>query len=237
MIYLIYGNDKAKSVSQFNKLVASVHHKKPGTPIFSYVGADENFSSLLEVVSGNSLFEAKYIVTLRHFFDQAESKQFLLDHLRSFSESEHLIFILEKEISKTDLNQFKKYAKDIKEYSKAEEKKDKFIFTLGDALGERNRQRLWVLYQEALQIRGIEPEEIFWRFVSQVKNMLVVKQASNPSNLKMHPFVLQKTNRAAKNFSLEELKTLSGQLVKMYDDARNGRREFGVMLERMVLEI
>jgi len=238
MLYLIHGNDEIKAQNQFHKLVGSVHNKKPDTPVFGVVGEEADFGQLAEIVFGNSLFESKYIITLKHFLDNKESEDFLVENLEVLAQSPHIVFVLEKSLTKPILSKFKKYAKDIKEYSKVEnEKKDNFIFSLPDALGARDRQKLWVLYQEAVQVRNIPPEEIFWRFVGQVKNMLIVAQASDVRKINMKPFVLQKTNQAAKNFTLEELKQMSADFIKMYDDARNGRREFGVMLERLCLGV
>jgi len=236
MLYLVYGNDEVKSRASFYKLVATLQAKRPEAAVFRMDGDSFDVSQLEEVVFSSSLFDSKYLIVLRGFTESSEGKDFLDSHLKDLAESPHIVLMLEGEVTKVLLTKLKKYAEKVLEYTKKDTTKlETFnIFALADGLGERNKQRLWVLYQEALY-KGIPAEEIFWRFVGQVKNMLLVAGAKSDEAVKMHPFVLQKTKRALLKFSMAELKSMSKSFTELYSDARHGKREFEVALERVIL--
>lgn len=236
MLYLYYGNDQKKSEIQFKKLVDSLRAKRPDAPVFRFEGDSVNFNELEEIIFGASLFDPKYLIILKNFTATLEGKDFFDSHLADLAKTDHIVLVLEGALTKPLVTKFTKHAERVQEYNKGEakEKTALNIFALADALGERDKKKLWILYQEALA-SGVTAEEIFWRLVGQVKNMLIVGAASNQSEMKMHPFVLRKTTTAAKRFSLEELQDLSRSFLALYSDARYGKREFEVAIERMIL--
>lgn len=83
------------------------------------------------------------------------------------------------------------------------------IFHTIDALAERDNTRALRLLQKHLE-KGESPFYIFSMFVYQFRNLLAVKSAEGDPDrlrqLKLHPFVLKKTNLQASRFSLSELK-------------------------------
>lgn len=83
------------------------------------------------------------------------------------------------------------------------------IFHTIDALAERDKARALRLLQKHLE-KGESPFYIFSMFVYQFRNLLAVKSAEGDPDrlrqLKLHPFVLKKTNGQASRFSLAELK-------------------------------
>ncbi len=238
MFYLYYGTDQVKVASQFKKLVDSLRERRPGAPVFRFDGESIDFNKLEEIIFGASLFDPKYLIILKNFTTTVEGKDFFDSHLSDLAKTDHIVLVLEGALTKPLVTKFTKYSEKVQGYAKGEakEKPGLNIFGLADALGERDKKKLWILYQESLAT-GVTAEEVFWRLVGQVKNMLIVGGASDQSKIKMHPFVLRKTSTAAKRFSLKELQDLSRSFLSLYSDARHGRREFEVGLERMILEL
>lgn len=86
------------------------------------------------------------------------------------------------------------------------------VFGLTDALAGRNKKRALEALYAALE-SGEKPTELLGLLAWQVRNLLRFK--SNPdksSDLKLHPFVLEKTRQSAKFFSVEELKTILSKI-------------------------
>ena len=109
------------------------------------------------------------------------------------------------------------------------------VFTITDALGERDRGELWLAAQQALKA-GISSEEIFWKLVWQVKNILLVSAGGEIKSLK--PFVIQKARQFSANFSQSELANLSSNLVKLWHETkREENRDFALELERLLLTV
>ncbi len=116
------------------------------------------------------------------------------------------------------------------------------LFAICDAVAERNKGKAWVSLQEGI-LSGILPEEIFYKVVWEVKNLLMIKklQSAGVKNLEketgLHPFVAKKALVGARNFTEEELRRHSFGLVNLYHDVRNGRAEFQIGLEKFLLRI
>lgn len=115
-------------------------------------------------------------------------------------------------------------------------------FAICDAVATKDKSRAWILFQQAL-LGGVPAEEIFYKIVWQIKNLLLLKKLNDAKigNLeketKLHPYVIKKTLAATWNFSEEELKNYSFELVKIYHDARRGLEEFPIGLEKFLLTI
>ncbi|HDH03914.1 MAG TPA: hypothetical protein ENH22_00105 [Candidatus Campbellbacteria bacterium] len=119
-------------------------------------------------------------------------------------------------------------------------KNDYNPFHICDAFVAKNKNKTWVLFQQAL-LRGVAAEDVFWKIWWQVKNLLLIKKLSesNVKNLRkesgLHPFVVKKTLTALKNFTGKELNGYSSQLVNLYHDIRKGRAEFEIGLEKFLI--
>lgn len=116
------------------------------------------------------------------------------------------------------------------------------LFAICDAVAEKNKGKAWAFLQEGI-LSGILPEEIFYKVVWEVKNLLMIKklQSAGVKNLEketgLHPFVAKKALVGARNFTEDELRKHSFGLVKLYHDVRNGRAEFQIGLEKFLLRI
>jgi hypothetical protein len=149
----------------------------------------------------------------------------------------NIFIILEDALDEKILKQVKKYTeKDLSYDKKIGEEKKFNIFAITDALGERNRKKLWVLYQEALRA-GLEDEELFWKFQWLVKHMLFFKKTKEPGKSELKGFAKAKIEKYARNYQTEELENLSTQLVDLFHAVRRSEGEMETGLEKIVFGI
>ena len=239
MLYILHGGDFKKRGGKLNELIAFSLGKKPNTA-FLKVGAD-NFGSydLDELSLGQGLFEQKCVVVLDGLFGDAEAREVLLKKLPELADSKNVFVVNERTLGKGDLSALKTHAEKTQDFLEEEKfvKTDFNIFSLADAVGGRDKKRAWTLYLRALS-RGFEPEEIHGTIFWQVKNMLLVKGARNPTaeTTGLKPFVLSKAKLSCENYSKEELRKFSSHLVSLYHDSHRGLGDFSVGLEKLLLE-
>lgn len=246
MIYLFFGNDFNQSRRKIRLLIDDLE-KNQGAAVFRL--DEENFfkARFEEFLKADSLFHNKCVVLLKDVFMNKEAADFVLENLDKCAASHNVFIFWEKNLAADIVRKFKKRAENVFEFSlKAEPKKSAQelfnIFALCDAFAERNRRRAWILYQRAL-MSGMTAEEVFWKLVWQVKNLLVVKNSLFDSPLTAvkatgwHPFVAKKNFQAVGNFTEEELKNYSRRLVGLYHDCRFGLDDFSLGVERFILKL
>src|SRR3989304_4257993 len=100
-------------------------------------------------------------------------------------------------------------------------------FAICDAFAEKNKAKTWMIYQQALR-QGIPDEEVFFKILWQIKNLLLVKKLMNAgvANVSketgLHSFVAGKAIKAAQNFSEQELINYSYEMLKIYHEEQRG---------------
>jgi DNA polymerase III gamma/tau subunit len=254
MLYLTYGSDKKKTRDKHLALARSILNKQPEATFFKL--STENFSAaeFEELIFGQTLFVRRFVVAgdnlLKELKDKT-AKEFILTHLADIAESENIFLFLEEEealgkgASMEDKNKGKKRREEIEKLKKVAVKAQEFsvsppsefnIYSIVDAFAARNKNEAWLLYEEAL-LSGVAPEEVLWKIIWQVQNMLLVKKTKDEKELNLKPFVLGKTKRAAQKFEIGELEKLSGELVDLYHETYLGSEEFEFGLERVLLGV
>ena len=239
MIYVLYGTDSGKSRNKLSVLISTLLSKKPDAMLVRANIDEFTESFLLEHTQSQGLFEQKSIVVLDTVFDNKVYKDIVFDNLKELQSSENIFIILEGKLDAKSVQKLEKHSAKVQEFElpKGKEKKFDFnIFGLSDALGVRNRKKLWVMYQEG-KMRNISDEEmhgiIFWG----VKNMLLSKQSKSASESGLSPFVYKKATSYASNYSSNELSSISKDLVSMYHEARRGGIPLTISFERFILEL
>ena len=113
-------------------------------------------------------------------------------------------------------------------------------FAVCDAFAEKNKAKAWTIYQQALR-QGIPDEEVFFKILWQIKNLLLVKKLMNAgvANVSketgLHSFVIGKAIKAAKNFSEDELINYSYEMLKIYHEERRGWSELAIEFEKLLI--
>lgn len=109
-------------------------------------------------------------------------------------------------------------------------------FVMADALATRDKKTLWIQLQHLSQA-GLRAEEIVGTLWWQLKSMRIAALASSAAEAGMKDFTYNKAKRALSKYSLEEIETLSHDLLMLYHDGHAGRGDMTLMLERWVLKV
>lgn len=240
MIYLIYGNNFSKTRSKLQEILSLQIKKKPDASYFKLNSENWDTRILDEFISSQGLFESKYIVVVDSMLSNKDSYEEIKTKLKEISASPNIFIFIDGSLTKEMVNKVSKYSEKIQEFSDKKEGPTKIgeinVFTMTDALGARDKKRLWIMYQKAIFV-GMEPEEIFRLFFWQIKSMLISQMSKSAKDAGLNPFVYKKSLGFAKNFKKDELNKLSSDLIRIYHDARRGILDFNIALERFVLEI
>ena len=225
MIYLFHGTDINKAMKKANELADSLRKKKPDASFFKISTDNFDINVLDEYIGGQGLFSNKYIVFLDRLCEKKEIKEAFVDKLKEIGESENIFIILEGKIDKATLNKIEKRAEksiafDLSEKEENEIKSKKEgglnIFEIANALGEKNKKNLWIVYRILIQ-EGKVPEEIHGVLFWKAKTMLLSGGTS-----------VWKEN---------ELNKLIEDLISVYHESRRGLHELETGLEALLIGI
>ena len=244
MIYFIYGTDIDAARAKARALVDSLLAKKPDAS-FVHLNSENVDIRFDEYTQSQGLFEQKYIVFLDRIGEQKAIREQLVDNLGTIATSPNIFIILEGKIDKATATKISKKAEKTQEFEKkadAAGASGRFsssapsVFALADALGSRDRKKLWVLYREQID-GGTSPEEIHGTLFWQVKSMLLAARTKSATESGLSPYVHSKSAAFAHNFSPAELTTLLDSLISVSHDARRGKHELETALETLLLNI
>lgn len=239
MIYLFYGDNADKARAKWRKVAESFTTKYPEGAIFRFDPEHWDQAQFEELLHGSDLFGDKRLVITDRLLENKEALAFFEANLKTIAEASPVLAMLEHKVVVPLLRKIEKAGGKIEEsVSKEAKVESEFnIFALTEALGNRDRRRLWILMQQAL-FAGVAAEEIFWKLVWQTKMILVVAKAKGRELKTVKPFVAGKSLRFAKNYSERELEALSGNLVALWHESKQENPiDFEVGLERLILNI
>ena len=117
-------------------------------------------------------------------------------------------------------------------------KKQKFFpdFAFTDAITSRDKKEAWIQYQREVA-SGLVPEQLFWAVTKQIKNLILASRTHTAVEADLNPFVYKKLKAGLSNFKEGELEGISESLVIGYHDARRGKGEIEMMVEKTLLNL
>jgi DNA polymerase III delta subunit len=238
MIYLFFGTDRERGRSKWRAVAAAFTRKHPEGQVFQFATDTFNLEQFQELIAGQDMFGNKRLVVGDSLGEYELAAEFLDKNAAEIIASPTVFALWEDALSAAQKKKLEKLGAKLEECTAPEVKPavDFNLFTITDAWGDRAREKAWTLFATAL-FKGVAPEEVFWKLVWQTKNLLLLKKTANPAATGLKPFVIQKTSRQLKNFSVPELEQLSSSLVTLWHEARRGRVDFEVGLERLILSI
>jgi hypothetical protein len=206
MIYFLVGNDTKKKNERSRAISLSFIPNKISEDEVSRI-------ILLDYASSGSLFGDISLIIVENLLNR---KDIVLssDEWKSIEESPNIFIFLEDSMLATEEKKYKKYAQ-IEHFDKKEDKKDtgRDVFLICDAFARKDKIGAWVLYREAIE-KGISPENIsgilFWKIKSMILNN-------------------------DRNFTKENLKMHSSQIVTLHHKAHRGELDFVIGLEQFIL--
>src|SRR3989344_4785933 len=240
MLFFFYGSDTDKARARARGVIDVMKKKRPDAEYFRVTTSSWDAATVEQFIEGQGLFERKFIVFFDGVLEQVEVKEWLAQRAQEFSKSENAFVFLERSVDAATLKKFEKVAQEVKKFDADKSlaglsKSDFNIFALADALGAKDKKRLWSLLAEAF-MRGVTPEEVGGVLFWQVKAMLAASGGgAGDSGLKL--FVHSKSSRYAEGFQHSELVSLSRNLISIYHDSHRGLRDFSSALERFSLSL
>ncbi len=237
MLYVMYGTDIDKVREQTRLLVDALLEKKPDSNMFRVTPETISEDVLKDKISGQGLFEKRYIIVLDSVCSDKNTREIFIDNIADIASSENIFVLEEESLTKAVLKKLEKHALKIKEYSKQiEKKKAPTLFPLTDAFAQKDAQGAWVEYQKALS-RGVSPEEIHSMLLWQIKSMIQSGKAQTPNGAGLKPFVYNKSKRALGKFGEESIQSVYTDLSNTYHEARRRLLNLEEGIEEVILSI
>lgn len=235
MLYLIYGNDRQQGRAQFAKLRDALSMHGENVEMVPEGSVSKETLSGQAVTRG--LFGEVSVFVFDGVLEKKEDQEIVACVAPLLVASPNHFLIFEPVLIKELADEARQGAEEMIDCSikKGDERPSFNIFSLGDALGERNKKELWVRYQQAVSA-GLEPEEICNTLFWTVKNMVVMKTSSSDAP-DLNPFVAKKARAFAKNYEAHELAELSHALMTLYHEGHRGGEPMHIALERFILRL
>ena len=240
MLYAIQGDNAIPSRKKLHSIIDSILEAHPETPVAIFDAESFIPEELSNHIAERGLFEKTRVVVFDRVLVDDEIEERLANFVTEMAESENTFVILEEAFSKGLLDVLKKVGAELFEFKAPEQKPTFSVFALTDALGRRDKKKLWVEYQKALRSEGGDDSflmHVTSMFFWQVKSMLFALGAKTPAEAGMKPFAYQKAKSFLRNYSKKELEKLAGTLVSLPHDARRGLSNLEIALERFILSV
>lgn len=109
------------------------------------------------------------------------------------------------------------------------------IFDTVDAIAVKDKKKAMNLIKSHIE-KGESAIYILAMIASQIRNILSVKSGGS-GQLGMHPFVFRKTTYQAKNFNLEELKSIYARITQLDSEIKVGKIDQSIALDVLISEI
>jgi DNA polymerase III delta subunit len=234
----MHGTDHEKAREKTRVLTDALRKKKPDALFYRVTSQNYAENPIAFLVSGQGLFESKYIVFYDNIFESKDAKEEVLGALAEVKASDNIFIFLEKDLDKKTLEKLEKHAEKVQEFEEKEKTKKKEYnpFAISDALLSKDKKRFWILLMEAKK-KGNAPEEIHGVVWWQAKALKLASVSGDAKEADLSPFVFSKAKASAKNFSEQEINLMLSDLVSMYHDAHRGEKDLWVEMERWGLRI
>ncbi len=182
-----------------------------------------------------SLFEAPQVIVLDTLSEHETAFAEVLDTLPALQKSTNTFVLIEGALSAPHKKRIEACAEKIHEVNgKIPEKFN--IFSLCDALLERNKKSLWLLFMEA-QRNGSTNEEILGTLFWQMKILRLAERTKTAEEAGQKTYPYDKAKRALARFKKGEVDALARSLLVIYHEGHTGKRDTALALEEWVLTV
>lgn len=232
MLAVFYGSDQIKVRAEAHKYIDNII-KADQTVIRI---ENDNYASgqLVNFANSSVLFGTTPVYLIDTLSTSADSYQELLDNLELLATSPYEFVVIERALKAADKKQFAKHTTEIYVLEKGESLIKFNIFSMAEALINRDKRQLWVLLQEAKH-QNLSAEEIIGTLWWQLKILRLALYTKSADEAGVKDFPYNKAKRALKNFKDGEIETLSFKLLNLYHEGHAGKRDIDLALEEWVL--
>lgn len=237
MIYFYYGEDRDKVYKKAKGVFEALKSKKPDATFVSFNEENLSQSEIQSIINSQGLFERKIVARVSDILGNSELAKEMITFIESLASSENIVIWSESNGTKINLDKIKKYAEKSEEFSNKIENKNSFnIFSISDAIGNRDKKKFWNLILEAIR-NGVSPEEIHGTIWWQIKVIIISTKTDSAEEAQLKPFVYSNARKFSKNWASEDLRSVSQRLVSMYHMSHLGECDLNIELEKLALSI
>ena len=233
MLQVYYGNDEIKVRLEGNVQLARLS----GATYEIARLSDEEYAPgfLLHYCTASSLFGPKFAYFIDVLTVSSDFYQEFLDEASALASSETIFVAVASSLNADEKKRLQKAGAELTEFKKTAE--DKFnIFQMTDALAAKDKRTLWLLLCEA-KTSGLSSEEVIGVLWWQLKSLRLASLTKSAEEAGMKDYPYKKARSALKHFRPFEIEELSLSLLSLYHDARRGKGELDLSLERWVLSL
>ncbi len=235
MLITVLGNDFGQKNKKQKEVLKGLKEKRPDA-FFEHL----DFSELDEykiqecINTQGGFFDSKNIYLFSNIFVDKKSAKIFMDNLDQIVESQNAFVLVDEKIDKINLKKIEKGSLKFFEFNK-NEKVDFNIFSLSDALQNRDKKKLWLLYHQALK-SGLAAEQIYANFFFTFKSLnIALKLSLEESGLKAFPY--KKAQSALKKWKESEVEEKFFDLVCLYNKSRVSGLNLKNALEKFILKL
>lgn len=233
MLVVFFGNDTAAVRQAAHEYV---HRYVPDETPVSTVDADAYQPGMVaEAAEGVSLFGGASIYIIDMPSGDSAFNEEVQNYLDALAASPHQFIVIEGPLLAAAKKAYTKHADAIEEHKRAAGERFN-VFALGDALARKDKKALWLLLTDAFRA-GLSGEEIAGTLWWQLKTLRLAAVTNSAADAGMKDFPYNKAKRALSTFADGELTALSEGLLACYHDARLGKLDLDLALERWVLTL
>lgn len=237
MLRTFYGNDMvAVRGAAHQYVLTGIPWYVAGETSVTAVDADSYQPGIItEAVGGISLFGGTSVYILDTPSGDSAYLTEVTGQLEALAASAHEFIVIEGPLLAALKKPYVKYAQTIEEFSRTSDRSFN-VFGMADALARKDRKSLWILLHDAFKA-GLTSEEIIGTIWWQLKTLRLAAHTRTAAEAGMKDFSYNKAKRALGTFKEGEVAALSESLLRAYHDARLGKLELDLALERWVLTV
>lgn len=229
MLVFFTGDDVPKAKAEVAKRAA-------GREVVRFGEGGEPVSAVGRYLEQQGMFAPALTLILDRPLDDAEGKEYLLEHLEDMERASALVIAIQPNVDAITKKKLVQHA-DFEEFAmpvKAEAPPPN-AFALVDALQAGDRKRAWILYRQLIE-SGASPEEIHGALAWAARGVVLASNTKSATEAGMKPFPYGKAKSVARTLKPGEAEARSAELVDLYHRARMGQGTLEDLLEIYLLK-
>lgn len=238
MLYVFVGPDIARAKKEARAL-----SKKTECVFFGE--GNEPFQLAPGVFASQGLFSSKVSLVLDRPLETLEGQELVRNYSKKFHESDVAVFIIQPEtysqvlknlgIKKEEAKEVFPKGVEVVEFGEHSTEERLLPFGLSDAFMRGDRKVAWIEFRKLISA-GAGIEELHGTLLWAVRSALIAAKTKNAIEAGLKPFVYSKSKRFAEKMGILNVEELSRRLVGVYHDARAGKADMELGIEKLILE-
>lgn len=238
MLHLFTGNDTAGAKAEARKHAS-------GAEIILFGEGGEPFERATGFLGAQGLFTPKVAFIIDRPLETPEGQALIRNYSKTFHESDVDVFIIQPEtysqvlknlgIKKGEEKDVFPKGVEVVEFGKQEAEERPLPFGFSDAFMRGDRKAAWMEFRKLISA-GAGIEELHGTLSWAVRSALIAAKTKSAKEAGIQPFVYTKSKRFAGDMGIPAVEELSRRLVAVYHDARAGKADMELGMEKLILE-